>query len=116
MFFAADPLSNTMADDLRITPSEAQRRLQAGAAIVLDVVQPNSWADLDRVVAGSLRMPPDDVERRYGEVSANREIIAYCTDRRSLRAPVWRLSFGATDSMRMRLKVDCGDVQSWASD
>ena len=79
MFFAADLLSNNMADHLRITPSEAQRLLQSGAAIVLDVVQPNGWADLDRVVAGSLRMPPDDVERLHSELPADREVIAYCT-------------------------------------
>ena len=59
-------------NNLRLSPSEARARLDAGRAIALDVVQPNAWADLDRVVAGALRMPPDDVERRYGELPSER--------------------------------------------
>ena len=68
-----------MPDDLRISPSEAYRRQRSGAAIMLDVVQPNASADLDRVIAGALRMPPDDIERRLGELPPDREIISYCT-------------------------------------
>lgn len=68
-----------MPDNIRLTPSQAKTRLDAGRAILLDVVQPHAWADLDRVVAGSVRMPPEDVERRYRELPSEREIIAYCT-------------------------------------
>ena len=43
-----------MPDDLRISPSETYPRQRSGAAIMLDVVQPNARADLDCVIAGAL--------------------------------------------------------------
>ena len=65
--------------ELRISPSEAKRRLDRGGALLLDVVQPSSWDGLDRVAAGAVRMAPDDVERAYRQLPRDRDIIAYCT-------------------------------------
>ena len=68
-----------MPKPLRLTPTEAKSRLDAGRAMVLDVVRPDAWAELDRLVAGAVRILPDDVERRYRELPTDGDIIAYCT-------------------------------------
>jgi rhodanese-related sulfurtransferase len=66
------------SDELRLSPSEVHARVREGRAIVLDVVQPDGWADLDQVIAGALRIPPDDVERRIEELPVERDVITYC--------------------------------------
>jgi rhodanese-related sulfurtransferase len=67
-----------MNEPLRIDPAEAKARIDAGEAIVLDVVTPIGWAQLDRVVAGALRIPPDEGAQRWRELPPERAIIAYC--------------------------------------
>jgi rhodanese-related sulfurtransferase len=68
-----------MADSIRISPAEAKARLDAGDALVLDVVSPAAWDQLDVAITGALRIPPDELSRRYRELPKDREIIAYCT-------------------------------------
>ena len=68
-----------MADSLRISPPEAKARLDAGQALVLDVVSPAAWDQLDVAIAGALRIPPDELSRRYRELPKDREIVTYCT-------------------------------------
>ena len=68
-----------MADALRISPAEAKARVDAGQAIILDVVAPAAWDQLDVAIAGALRIPPDEVGGRLSELPRDRDIIAYCT-------------------------------------
>ena len=68
-----------MADSIRISPADAKVRLDAGEALVLDVVSPAAWDHLDVAIPGALRIPPDELSRRYRELPTEREIIAYCT-------------------------------------
>ena len=68
-----------MADALRISPAEANARVDAGQAIILDVVAPAAWDQLDVAIAGALRIPPDQVDGRLPELPRDRDIIAYCT-------------------------------------
>ena len=68
-----------MADALRISPAEAKARVDAGQAIILDVVAPAAWDQLDVAIAGALRIPPDQVDGRLSELPRDRDIIAYCT-------------------------------------
>jgi rhodanese-related sulfurtransferase len=67
------------AEQLRISPKDAKARIERGDAVLLDVVQPAAWNELERVPAGAIRIPPNDIERRYQELPRAREIIAYCT-------------------------------------
>jgi len=78
---AGDPYEGVtgMAEGLRISPAEAKRRVDAGEAIVLDVVAPGTWAELEVVVRGAVRIPPDRIEERFAELPRDRDIIAYCT-------------------------------------
>jgi len=66
-------------DDLRISAAEAKRRVDAGEAIVLDVVQPVTWAQMHRTIQGALRIEPNDIPERFAELPRERQIIAYCT-------------------------------------
>jgi rhodanese-related sulfurtransferase len=68
-----------MTEELRISPAEAKARLDAGQALVLDVVSPPAWDELDVAIAGALRIPPEELEARLNELPREREIIAYCT-------------------------------------
>ncbi len=68
-----------MTVPLRIDPPEAKARVDAGEAIILDVVSPIAWEQLDRVIQGAVRIPPDEIGERWDELPRERAIIAYCT-------------------------------------
>jgi rhodanese-related sulfurtransferase len=68
-----------MAEPLRIDPADAKARVDAGEAIILDVVSPMAWEQLDRAVRGAVRIAPDELNERWGELPRERAIIAYCT-------------------------------------
>ena len=68
-----------MAERLRIDASEAKRRVDAGEAIVLDVVAAGVWEELDVAIPGALRIAPAEIERRFAELPRERAVVAYCT-------------------------------------
>ena len=68
-----------MAEPLRIDPADAKARVDAGEAIILDVVSPMAWEQLDRAVQGAVRIAPDELGDRWGELPRERAIIPYCT-------------------------------------
>ena len=68
-----------MDEELRISAADAKRLVDAGEAIVLDVVASGVWEALDEAVPGAVRIPPEQVGARFGELPRDRAIIAYCT-------------------------------------
>jgi len=68
-----------VAEQLRIDPADAAARVQAGEAMILDVVAPLAWEQLDRAVRGAVRISPDELGERWRELPRDRAIIAYCT-------------------------------------
>ena len=68
-----------MAEELRIGVREAKRRVVAGDAIVLDVVAPDTWRELEVAIPGALRIDPREIDARYGELPREKTIVAYCT-------------------------------------
>ena len=66
-------------DDLRISPAEAKDRVDSGEAMMLDVVQPATWQQLPRAVAGAIRIEPQEIAQRYHELTPEKQVIAYCT-------------------------------------
>jgi rhodanese-related sulfurtransferase len=66
-------------EELRISAADAKRLVDAGEAIVLDVVASGVWEALDEAVPGAVRIPPEQVGARFGELPRDRAIIAYCT-------------------------------------
>src|SRR5688500_7507999 len=73
-------LSCRMSDDaLVIGPVEAGRLVQAGEAILIDVVESGAWGSLREVPAGSLRVPPVEFRARVAKLPLERTLITYCT-------------------------------------
>ena len=68
-----------MAEQLRIDPTDANARVDASEAIILDVVSPMAWEQLDRAIRGALRIAPDELGERWGELPRELAIVAYCT-------------------------------------
>jgi rhodanese-related sulfurtransferase len=68
-----------MAEQLRIDPADAKARVDAGEAIILDMVSPMAWQQLDRAIPEAIRIAPDELGARWGELPRDRDIIAYCT-------------------------------------
>jgi rhodanese-related sulfurtransferase len=64
---------------LRIGPAEAKKMVDAGEAIVLDVVESNTWRQMDVAIKDALRIDPEEVDDRLQELPTDRGIIAYCT-------------------------------------
>jgi rhodanese-related sulfurtransferase len=68
-----------MAEEIRISPPDAMRLVDAGEAIVLDVVASGVWESLDEAVPGAVRIPPEEIGQRFGELPREKAIVAYCT-------------------------------------
>ena len=68
-----------MANELRVEPGEAKRMVDAGEAIVLDVVASGVWEELDVAVPGALRIAPEEIDRRWRELPREKAVVAYCT-------------------------------------
>jgi rhodanese-related sulfurtransferase len=68
-----------MAEALRISPTEAKARIDAGQAIVLDVVSSLAWDQIDVAIPGALRIPPEELGSQLAELPKDRDLIAYCT-------------------------------------
>ncbi len=64
---------------LRIDPVEAKKMVDAGEAIVLDVVESNTWRQMDEAIKDALRIDPEEVADRLQELPTDRGIVAYCT-------------------------------------
>jgi len=68
-----------VTEELRISAADARRLVDAGEAIMLDVVASGVWEALDEAVPGAVRIPPEQIGQRFGELPRDRVIIAYCT-------------------------------------
>jgi rhodanese-related sulfurtransferase len=64
----------------RITVDELQERLGRGEpVVVLDARSAESWRKSDEQIAGSVRVPPDDVASHLAEIPRDRSVVTYCT-------------------------------------
>lgn len=64
----------------KITPRALKKKLDRSEKItVLDVRQPSHVAEDGRQLPGAIRIPPDEIERRYGEIPKDVDVTAYCT-------------------------------------
>jgi rhodanese-related sulfurtransferase len=69
-----------MADALRITVDELKRRMEAGEDFVLiDVRNPQAWAESDSMLPEAIRVPLDKLEENLPGIPKNRPVVAYCT-------------------------------------
>ncbi len=63
----------------RIDVDRAKAMVDAGEAVILDTVASHVWPSMTRTIRGSIRIPPDEIRERYGELPRDKAIIAYCT-------------------------------------
>ena len=69
-----------MADAPRITVEELKRRMDAGEDFTLiDVRNPNAWAETDTVIPEAIRISLDNLEENLPRIPKNRPVVAYCT-------------------------------------
>ncbi len=66
-------------DAIRIDVAAAKEKLDAGRAVALDVVQPPAWDEIDGAVEGAVRIPPQEIGQRFGELPRELDVITYCT-------------------------------------
>jgi rhodanese-related sulfurtransferase len=46
---------------------------------VIDVRNPNAWAETDTVIPEAIRVPLDNREENLPRIPKNRPVVAYCT-------------------------------------
>jgi rhodanese-related sulfurtransferase len=72
-------MANVRVAGPRIEAVEAKAMVDAGEAIVLDVVASHVWPAMARTIQDSIRIPPEEIRERFGELPRAKTIIAYCT-------------------------------------
>jgi rhodanese-related sulfurtransferase len=69
-----------MAEGPKITADELKRRMQAGEDFtVLDVRNPQAWAESDVMAKGAIRVPLDGFEQYLSRIPKSKPIVTYCT-------------------------------------
>lgn len=64
----------------RITKEEVKRKLDMKEDfLLLDVRNPVDYGTSGIKIAGALRIPVDELEKRLGELDPKKEVVAYCT-------------------------------------
>lgn len=69
-----------MPDALRITVDELRKRMEAGEDFtVIDVRNPQAWAQSDSKIPEAIRFPMDEWEKHLAQIPKGRPVVAYCT-------------------------------------
>lgn len=69
-----------MPEAPRITADDLKRRMDAGEDFtVIDVRNPQAWAQSDVALPGAVRVPLDEYERYLNRIPKDRPVVTYCT-------------------------------------
>jgi rhodanese-related sulfurtransferase len=69
-----------MADNLRITASELNERLETGEHFtIIDVRNPQAWGQATDMARGAIRFHGDDVSEVLARIPPREPVVAYCT-------------------------------------
>jgi rhodanese-related sulfurtransferase len=69
-----------MTDALRITVDELKERMEAGEDFtIIDVRNPQAWAEADTKIPEAIRVPIDDLEKNLSRIPKAKPVVAYCT-------------------------------------
>lgn len=69
-----------MSEAPRITPDDLKRRMDAGEDFtIIDVRNPQAWAESDTMIPEAIRVPMDEYEQHLSEIPKNRPVVTYCT-------------------------------------
>jgi 3-mercaptopyruvate sulfurtransferase SseA len=61
----------------RISLKDAKDAVDAGTAVIIDARAEAAYKS--EHIKGSISMPADEVEKRYGELPKNKQLIFYCS-------------------------------------
>ena len=69
-----------MNTSLRITVKELRKRMEAGEDFtIIDVRNPEAWAESDTMIPESIRVPLDELDKNLARIPKTRPAVAYCT-------------------------------------
>jgi rhodanese-related sulfurtransferase len=69
-----------MADAPRITVRDLKKRMDAGEDFtVIDIRNPQAWAEADTVIPKAIRVTLDKLEESLPKIPKNKPVVAYCT-------------------------------------
>jgi rhodanese-related sulfurtransferase len=69
-----------MDDAPRMTVAELKKRMDAGEDFTLiDVRNPQAWAESDTMLPEAMRVPLDQLEQNLSRIPKTRPVLAYCT-------------------------------------
>jgi len=64
----------------RISIEDLKRRMDARETLaILDSRAPDAWKSSNSQIPGSLRVPPDEVDKHLSEIPRDRLVVPYCT-------------------------------------
>ena len=64
----------------RITAQELKQKMDTGEALTLiDVRNPEAWAQSDTMIPDAIRVPLDQLDRSLVRIPREGTIVAYCT-------------------------------------
>lgn len=66
-----------MAERIRVSVEEAKRRVDAGDGTILDVVDTDSYEQLDERIAGAVRIDPGRIPEEYQRLPRDPAVFAY---------------------------------------
>ena len=69
-----------MVDAPRITADDLRKRMEAGEDFtIIDVRNPQAWAQSDVMLPEAIRIPVDKLEENLPKIPKGRPIVTYCT-------------------------------------
>jgi rhodanese-related sulfurtransferase len=69
-----------MADAPRITIEELKKRMEAGEDFtVIDVRNPQAWAESDTQIPEAIRVPLDKLDENLPRIPKGKPVVTYCT-------------------------------------
>ena len=94
-----------MADEHELTPAEVTEKLDAGQVQLVDVREPDEWAEYR--IPGSVHIPLDSLTSRAAEVETGREVVFICSGgvRSQMAADAFRASGYQTYNLAGGLKA-----------
>ena len=69
-----------MNASIRISIEELKKRLESGEDFtIIDVRNPEAWAESDTMIPESIRVPLDELDKNLARIPQARPAVAYCT-------------------------------------
>ena len=69
-----------MSEDLRIDVDQLRRRMEKGEEFtIVDVRNPNAWAEATDMAAGAIRVSLNNLDRVVPGIPRDKPIVGYCT-------------------------------------